>query len=153
MRAIDVALGRLEGVRQTGAGQWVARCPAHSDRSPSLSIADKGNRLLMHCFAGCEPAEVAAAIGLRLSDLFDAPLEPRAHDAPWHAGYRGARMAREMWRELVVCECARSQREAGRPLSPGDVEREAQAVRRLRAFAERHGENAIRELPYVEWWR
>lgn len=153
MRPIDVALARLEGVRQTGPTQWVARCPAHSDRSPSLSIADKGDRLLLHCFVGCEPAEVAAAIGLRLSDLFDAPVPRSAPDGPWHAGYKGARLAREMWRELVVCECARSQRETGRPLSPGDVEREAQAVERLRAFAERYGEGAIRELPHVQWWR
>jgi hypothetical protein len=49
----------------------MARCPAHSDRTASLSIreADDGNTLI-HCFAGCEPAAVLAAVRLSLSDLF-----------------------------------------------------------------------------------
>jgi hypothetical protein len=68
-------LDRLERVRQTGAGRWIASCPAHSDRLPSLSIRklDDG-RVLIHCFAGCGAADVVTALGLGLSDLFDKPL-------------------------------------------------------------------------------
>lgn len=42
----------LVGGRKAGRG-WVARCPCHGDRSPSLSLSDKGNRILVHCHAGC----------------------------------------------------------------------------------------------------
>jgi DNA primase len=51
--------------------KWKAVCPAHEDRSPSLSIAqtDDGT-ILLHCFAGCGAGDVMAAIGLSLSDLF-----------------------------------------------------------------------------------
>lgn len=67
---IDLA-GMLDGARETGPDKWVARCPAHEDRSPSLSIARGGDRWLVHCFAGCYPIDVMAALGLELADLFD----------------------------------------------------------------------------------
>jgi len=62
---IEEVLERLEGVRRTGSG-WVARCPAHDDRSPSLSVAEgRDGRVLLRCFAGCEFAAIADAIGMR----------------------------------------------------------------------------------------
>lgn len=68
---IDALLDRLDGVRQTGAGRFMARCPAHADRNPSLSIrALDDGRVLLHCFAGCEVADVVGAVGLTISDLF-----------------------------------------------------------------------------------
>ena len=52
-------------------GAWLARCPAHEDRSPSLSIGrgDDG-RCLLHCHAGCSVDAVLEALGLRPGDLF-----------------------------------------------------------------------------------
>jgi len=74
----DLLLSRLERVRQTGAGRYVASCPAHKDKSPSLSILfHDDKRILMHCFAGCHIEEVVGAIGVAMSDLFpDRPLTP-----------------------------------------------------------------------------
>jgi hypothetical protein len=72
---VEVLLGRLEGVRRTGANSWVARCPAHDDRNPSLSVSVKEGRVLIHCFAGCSPDAVLGAVGLTWKDL-------RAPD-PW----------------------------------------------------------------------
>jgi putative DNA primase/helicase len=38
---------------------WLVRCPAHGDRSPSLSIRKgREGRVLVHCFAGCSYAEI-----------------------------------------------------------------------------------------------
>lgn len=71
-------LSRLEKVRQTGPDRWTARCPAHDDRGPSLSLRDDGGKILMHCFAGCDPISVLDAIGLRFDDLFAEPLKPSA---------------------------------------------------------------------------
>ena len=67
---IDALLSRLDGVRETGSGKYIARCPAHDDRSPSLAITscDDG-RILIHCFAGCETEDVLTAIGLTFADL------------------------------------------------------------------------------------
>ena len=63
-------LDRLKGVRSGGTGRWLARCPAHPDQRPSLSIRERTDRILVHCFAGCTPEEIAAAIGLSMRDLF-----------------------------------------------------------------------------------
>jgi hypothetical protein len=66
---LDQFLSRLEGVRRAGAG-WSAKCPAHEDRHPSLSITAGDDRLLLHCHAGCSGENVLHALGLGWSDLF-----------------------------------------------------------------------------------
>ena len=72
---IDRLLSRLEGLRQTRPNKWIARCPAHDDRSPSLSVREIDDRILIHCFAGCAASDVLSAVGLQLSDLFDRRLD------------------------------------------------------------------------------
>lgn len=48
------AFAGLVQAQRTGAGRWKARCPAHADCSPSLSIrAWSDGHVLLHCFAGC----------------------------------------------------------------------------------------------------
>jgi hypothetical protein len=70
MSAVDKVLAALERVKPAGRGKWKARCPAHDDRNPSLSISEGDNgAALIHCFAGCEPAAIVGAIGLELADL------------------------------------------------------------------------------------
>ena len=66
----DDLLARLEKVRPSGAGRYMACCPAHEDKSPSLSIkcCDDG-RTLLHCHAGCPTNDVLNAIGLKFSDI------------------------------------------------------------------------------------
>jgi hypothetical protein len=67
---IDGLLSRLDGVRQTGHGKYVARCPAHNDRSPSLAIKEcDDGKALLHCFAGCDIEDVVSALGLTFADL------------------------------------------------------------------------------------
>jgi hypothetical protein len=48
-----------------GEKKWLARCPVHDDRTPSLSIRDAGGKVLVHCHAGCEPERVIAILRLR----------------------------------------------------------------------------------------
>src|SRR5262245_10398693 len=48
-------------------GEWygrsgIARCPAHSDRIPSLSVSDEGRKVLVHCHAGCDRQSVVSAL-------------------------------------------------------------------------------------------
>src|SRR6266852_133068 len=44
---------------------WSCRCPAHDDRSPSLSLRDGNRGVFVHCWAGCDPRDVLAALRLR----------------------------------------------------------------------------------------
>lgn len=71
----DILIGRLDAVRRTGSGRWTARCPAHSDKRPSLAIREcDDGRVLLHCFAQCSVEEVLNAIGMD----WDAIMPPRA---------------------------------------------------------------------------
>ena len=56
---------RALGGRSVGGG-WMARCPAHDDREPSLSIgeADAG-KVLIRCHAGCDQVAVIEALRAR----------------------------------------------------------------------------------------
>lgn len=72
---LETLLGRLEAVKQTKPSRWISRCPAHEDRTPSLSIRETDDgRILIHCFAGCETESVLDAVGLEFSDLFSHAL-------------------------------------------------------------------------------
>jgi DNA primase len=68
---IEGLLSRLEKVRTRSSEQWSARCPAHEDKSPSLSIRYiSDGRILLRCFAGCATENVLGAIGLTFEDLY-----------------------------------------------------------------------------------
>lgn len=67
-------LANLLHARSAGRSRWLARCPAHNDRSPSLSIREgRDGRTLIRCWAGCGLPDVLQAAGLKMSDLFDGP--------------------------------------------------------------------------------
>lgn len=97
MTGVDKLLQRLDGVRSTGRGQWIARCPSHEDRSPSLSVAEAADgRVLVHCFGGCAAADVVDAAGLTFADLFPERDPDDAGRRPgWRtAGVRDSRQGR-----------------------------------------------------------
>lgn len=68
------------GGNKSGAG-WMARCPAHEDSTPSLSLRDAHDgRLLVYCHAGCDQRTVIAALaqrGLWTSACPDHQCSPR----------------------------------------------------------------------------
>ena len=68
---LDLLLPHLEGVHRTGHGRYVARCPAHEDRHPSLAVREtEDGALLLHCFAGCDVGSVVSAVGLDMAALY-----------------------------------------------------------------------------------
>jgi hypothetical protein len=55
-------IAKALGGRKAGGG-WTARCPAHDDHTPSLSIRDaEENKVLVRCHAGCDQERVIAAL-------------------------------------------------------------------------------------------
>jgi hypothetical protein len=67
MRANDIA-EQLHARRNSGG--WIARCPAHEDRDPSLSISERNGRILLHCFVGCTAEAICDCLKIKISDLF-----------------------------------------------------------------------------------
>jgi hypothetical protein len=80
-------LSRFEGVQQSGGG-WVAKCPAHGDDNPSLSIArGEDGRWLVYCHAGCSAEAIVESIGLKMCDLMPANEKPnRTIKGRWGSG-------------------------------------------------------------------
>ncbi|MGB9418283.1 MAG: hypothetical protein WCB58_18365 [Acidobacteriaceae bacterium] len=86
--------------RRTGDARWIARCPAHADRRPSLSIREgRAGRVLLRCFAGCETADVLHTLGLRWADICGSPMTPE--QAQKAAVERQARELRQHWQRAV----------------------------------------------------
>lgn len=74
--ALEQLLRKLDNVRQVGPGKFVACCPAHEDRTASLSIrTEQDGRVLVHCFAGCPTADVIARIDVDWDVLFADTLQ------------------------------------------------------------------------------
>ena len=64
MASLNDWLSRLSGARKSGRG-YVAKCPAHDDNSPSLSVTESDNGVVLaKCFAGCDYKAIVAALGL-----------------------------------------------------------------------------------------
>jgi putative DNA primase/helicase len=79
----------------------MARCPAHPDRSASLSISKgRDGRVLVNCFAGCAVTAVLKASGLRLRDLFAGP-PPSAAQAQFMAAQREEQERRQQKQRVV----------------------------------------------------
>ena len=73
---MDELLAQLERVRKTGNG-YRASCPVHGeDKDPSLSIAHRDGKIIMHCFAClANGLEVVQALGISPDILFDEKRE------------------------------------------------------------------------------
>lgn len=85
----NALLARLEGARLLGPDRWSARCPAHKDRTPSLSIRVTDEHILLFCHAGCEVSAILAALCLQWRDICSEPDIP--YQQTLAAGHRRLR--------------------------------------------------------------
>jgi hypothetical protein len=127
---IETVLERLEGVKKAG-GAFKARCPAHADRSPSLSIKEGDDgRVLLYCFAGCEVAAVVAALKLQMADLFSQNLPGTGKKiGPPGVSVRDLLAAAEFERQVLYI--VKSDQAAGKSVSQADWERAKLALKRI----------------------
>lgn len=127
-------LGRLDAVRKTGPDRWMARCPAHPDRIPSLSVRlGEDGRLLINCLASCEFADVVHAAGLEVSDLFPPRASVRYGRQPRLRVHPADALAYLIHAARILSMVAADIRR-GEPISEQDWETFDQAVRRIRVI-------------------
>lgn len=118
---VEQLLNRLDGVRQRGASRWVAKCPAHADKSPSLSLLElPDGRILVHDFAGCSVESVLDSVGLTLSDLYPQRLGdfPAVKRGPHGHALRDVLAL--LAREALIVAIAAEDMHNGRPLNDAD---------------------------------
>lgn len=128
----DEFVSRLEKARRTGRGTWIARCPAHEDKSPSLTVAEKEDgRILLHCFAGCGVDAITSAVGVDMHDLFP----PRAieHAPRERRPFPAADVLAALADEADVLCVVLNDSDWGKPLPKVDIERAQLAIERIRA--------------------
>ncbi|WP_295471172.1 virulence-associated protein E [uncultured Pseudomonas sp.] len=117
---LENVLSRLDKVKSAGAGKWNACCPAHDDKSPSLSIKEASDGVvLLKCWAGCTALDIVCAIGLELRDLF--PGVKRERNGPSRAAVQ---------HEQTIYRIGSALLEQG-PLTGKDLERFNLAKQRL----------------------
>jgi putative DNA primase/helicase len=106
-------LAKALGGRKAGAA-WMAKCPAHNDREPSLSIKDADNgKVLVRCHAGCDQQQVIAALkargiwssnyrqhGRMIGSRSGATNDQRRSDANHRT-----QAALRIWRSTVPADC------------------------------------------------
>jgi hypothetical protein len=151
---VEELLSRLTKVKKAGPGKWVACCPAHEDRSPSLAIKEADGTILLHCFAGCPTEDVCGAVGIEMTDLFP-PSDKRewvGQDKPVKFGavrFAAIDALRCMAGEgsvvlLLACDLAE-----GKVLAPDEIDRLVTACARITAALEYLGDNDV-ERPTIE---
>lgn len=126
-------LNRLDRVKQTGAGRWIACCPAHDDRNPSLSICEQDDGMtLVHCFAGCHVDDVMDAVGLSVSDLFPDRIPTPARE-PHRLVIPAKDILVSVAKECMVVAVAGMTIAERGDLNIADIERVALAANRIQA--------------------
>jgi len=87
---LDAFLAKLNKVKKSG-DKYMSLCPAHDDKSLSLSITSDKEKILVHCFAGCTPEAIVKSLGIEITDLFlnkkrDKPKIAKTYDYTDEAG-------------------------------------------------------------------
>ena len=127
---MNALIQSLEGVRERSDGQYYAKCPAHEDRSPSLSVKLVGDgTVLIHCFGGCEALDVLRAVGLEWSDLFPEKFEAQ----PQRHRHNPADLLKLVTHESTFLLLCAQHMAKGDPLLAADVERLQESFKKLHA--------------------
>lgn len=131
--SIDFILSRLTSVKRNG-NQYTAKCPAHADKSPSLSLKDCGDHVLIHCFGGCDAPDVLGAIGLTLADLYAESNLTKTERRHFYESKRRSDNRETLQNELNVLLIAKNALLKGNALAPDDLARVNQACEKIKAI-------------------
>jgi hypothetical protein len=129
-------LNKLEKVKGS-KGRWVACCPAHVDRSPSLAITETDDgRILLKCFAGCSAQQVVEAVGMDLTDLFPNDnnldrLKANHINKPVRRPFYASDLLKIIQFEALITSVAAFDLSEGRQVSEVDRKRLKTAVSRI----------------------
>jgi hypothetical protein len=129
----ELVLPKLDGVKPSSGGGYMARCPVHEDGSASLSLGiGQEHPVVFHCHAGCRPDDILSALNLSWDDLTkprdqvdDRFSQPRRNSKPFGSGGFVARYEyRDEHGQLLfeVCRTAdkKFRQRKPDPAKPGD---------------------------------
>lgn len=128
-------LRRLERVTPHGDNRWMALCPAHKDKNPSLSITLRDDRILVCCHAQCDTSDVLKAIGLKFTDLYSDENRAAYNKAVSHAALRLDKKTKtdRKERDRLILALGDAKRQYGERLSKRELRIEREAYQRYHA--------------------
>lgn len=133
--AVHDLLATLQKTKQTGARRWIACCPAHPDKRPSLTITEKDDGMvLIKCWAGCGAADILAAVGLEFDALYPDKLDDH-RGKPARRPWNPYDVLKIMAFEATVVRLSAAAIATGKPLNEADTARLVTAWHRLEAAA------------------
>lgn len=124
---LPLFLDRLDGAKTNGSNKWLAKCPAHPDRSPSLAIRLADDRILIHCFAGCHVDAVLSAVGLDMTDLFPDRVAQPGTPKPKAPRFSAYELFPLLIQEALILALAFDAVVSGVALADTDLQRAEQA--------------------------
>ncbi|MHC8341241.1 AAA family ATPase [Pseudomonas sp. HLT2-19-2] len=105
---LSALISRLKGIKQHG-DRVMAVCPAHQDKSPSLSLSQaEDGRALVYCFAGCKTRDVLGAVGMEMRDLF-----PESLSQEQRRQFRRIKLRAVRGSEFLIIEAAKAEAKGG----------------------------------------
>ena len=140
-------ISRLQSVKETGRAKWLARCPVHEDKRPSLCVSETTDgRVLLHCWAGCATYDVLKVLGLEWADVMPERVDslrgesdhtsPRRYSSKERRPFNAHDVLACISHEALIASIAASHLARGVALSDSDRERLSLASARLSRAAE-----------------
>lgn len=135
----EAFLSRCDKVKTTGQGTWLACCPGHADKRPSMTVRElEDGTVLLHCFSGCDVGQILGAVGMDFADLFpDRPKGSPDHVGPLRRrAYPAADVLEALSFETLVVSLIAGDMYHKRDVSEEDYARLRIALERIQAARE-----------------
>lgn len=120
----DAFISRCTKARETGRGTWIACCPGHDDKNPSMTVRElEDGRVLVHCFAGCSVEEILQSVGMEFDALFPDDRPKADHSPSMRRPFPAADVLAALANELGVIAIIVGDVEEKREVSAADMTR------------------------------
>ena len=127
---INDFLSYFEKSYRSGKDGYQCLCPAHNDKTASLSIKNlPDERILIHCFAGCAANDILGAVGLTFDDIVPKRL---GDFKPVSKPFNPYAVLKAISNETLLVALAGLEVANGKTLPQEDKDRLMIAVNRLR---------------------
>ena len=127
---IHEIIGYFEKAYKSGENEYQCLCPAHNDKTASLSIKNlPDERILIHCFAGCAANDILEAVGLTFDDIVPKRL---GDFKPVSKPFNPYAVLKAISNETLLVALAGLEVANGKTLPQEDKDRLMIAVNRLR---------------------
>ena len=127
---INDFLSYFEKSYRSGKDEYQCLCPAHNDKTASLSIKNlPDERILIHCFAGCAANDILGAVGLTFNDIVPKRL---GDFKPVSKPFNPYAVLKAISNETLLVALAGLEVANGKTLPQEDKDRLMIAVNRLR---------------------